>query len=60
MTPSSVICLEKIHGECRDDDGMVNLPCSDQFWDIHQRDEHDLDVFSLIGDQVRNLLDILG
>ena len=60
MTPSSVICLEKIHRERRNDNGMVNLPRSDQFRDIHQGDEHDLDVFGLIGNKVRNLLDILG
>jgi len=47
-------------GEGRDDDSMIDLPGSDEFRDIYERDEFNLDVFGLVRNQVRNLLDILG
>jgi hypothetical protein len=39
---------------------MVNLTRSDQFSDILKGDEFNLDVFGLVGNQVRDLADILG
>ena len=52
--------LEKIKGECSDHNGMVDLPFSDQFWNINKRNENNLDVFGLIGCGSRNFLDILS
>ena len=55
MASSSVIRPEKIHGKCSNGNGMVDFPCSDEFRDIYKRNEHDLDVFGLVGNEVRNL-----
>ena len=38
---------------------MIDLPFSDQFWNINKRDEDHLDVFSLVWRGIPDLRDIL-
>ncbi len=43
---------EKVPSEGGDHNSVIDLPRSDQFWNIHKGDEYDLNVFGLIGNEV--------